>query len=226
MRRADRLFQIMLLLGRGKVTTARSLADELEVSERTVYRDMADLMACGVPIDGEAGVGYLLRKGYNLPPMMFSQEELEALAVGMRMVESRSDPAFARAARSALAKIEAVLPAGLKHGAAAPHLLVPDFHIPEKFTAPMGRLREAIGGHRKIRLHYRKPDGEASRRVIWPLGLVYWGPTWTLAAWCEARSDFRTFRLDRMETVDLLDEPFDAQRGRLLAAYLEKARGG
>lgn len=220
MRRADRLFQIVLLLGRGRAVTARQMAETLQVSERTIYRDVADLCASGVPVDGAAGVGYLLRKGYHLPPLMFDAEELAALALGSRMVRGWADAALGRAAERALLKIEAALPAERRAGVGEAALIVPDFHVPPAMVAPLGLLRGAIRDCRKLRLAYRRADGEESRRVVWPLGLFFWGEAWTLGAWCELRGQFRSFRLDRMGTVERLDEGFENVGGRSLEDYL------
>ncbi|MBN9696051.1 MAG: YafY family transcriptional regulator [Zoogloea sp.] len=218
MRRADRLFQIVLLLDRGRAVTARELAEALQVSERTIYRDVADLGRSGVPISGEAGVGYLMRPGYRLPPLMFDAEELAALALGSRMVRSWADPALGRAAERALVRIESVLPQALRQDPARDALLVPGFHVPEAMRAPMAALRASIAAHRKVRLAYTRADGLASQRVIHPLGLVFWGETWTLGAWCELRGGFRSFRLDRIAGLTPLDEAFDGTG--MLVRYL------
>lgn len=225
MRRADRLFQIVLLLGRGRVVTARELATALEVSERTIYRDIADLCLSGVPIEGEAGVGYLLRGGYHLPPLMFDAEELAALALGSRMVKGWSDPGLGRAAERALLKIEAALPERLKNDRTRDALLVPDFHVPASSVAPLALSRRAIAAERKLRFGYTRADGFVTERTVWPLGLFFWGEVWTLGAWCELREQFRTFRLDRMRDLEMLTDCFSADRGRSLEDYLRLATG-
>lgn len=224
MRRADRLFQIVLLLGRGRAVTARALAEKLEVSERTVYRDMADLMAGGLQVDGEAGVGYLLRAGARLPPLTFDAEELAALALGSRMVHGWADKALGVAAERALLKIESVLPESHKARLDQQALLVPEFHIPPAQVAPLGTLRRAIDQRRKLRFDYRRADGVASQRVVQPLGLFFWGGGWTLGGWCELRDDFRTFRLDRMGNPEVLAENFIPAEGKTLADYLKLAQ--
>jgi predicted DNA-binding transcriptional regulator YafY len=226
MRRADRLFRIVFELGRGRARTAAFLAERLEVSERTIYRDIADLVASGVPIEGAPGVGYLLRGGFHLPPLMFDEEELAALALGSRMVKGWSDPALGRAAEQALAKIEAVLPDRLKADVGAAALLVPDFHVPAAMVASLGALRGAVGARRKVKFSYRRADGAHSERTVRPLGLLFWGETWTLAAWCDLRGDFRTFRLDRMSALAVLDDRFVASPGQRLEDYLRLASGG
>lgn len=220
MRRADRLFQIILLLGRRRAVTARELAEALEVSERTIYRDIADLSLSGVPVTGEAGVGYLMRGRYQLPPLMFDAEELAALALGGRMVQGWCDPELGRAAERALLKIEAVLPPDRAPGLARAPLLVPDFHVPPAMVAPLARLRRAIAEERKLRFGYTRADGETSRRTVWPLGLFFWGLSWTLGAWCELRGEYRSFRLDRMVDPEPLEEGFDGQNGRRLEDYI------
>lgn len=224
MRRADRLFQIVLLLGRRRAVTARELAEALEVSERTIYRDIADLSLSGVPVAGEAGVGYLMRGGYQLPPLMFDADELAALALGSRMVQGWSDAELGRAAERALLKIEAALPAALKPRLERQALLVPDFHVPPAMVAPLGLLRRAIGGSCKVAFAYTRADGAASRRTVWPLGLFFWGETWTLGAWCELRGEYRSFRLDRMANLAVLDARF--QGGGLLEDYIRVVSGG
>lgn len=225
MRRADRLFNLVLLLNRRRAVTARELAQALEVSERTVYRDIADLSLSGVPVLGEAGVGYLMREGYQLPPLMFDADELAALALGARMVQGWCDNALGQAAERALLKIEAVLPKPLKRSLAAQSLLVPDFHVPPAMVEPLALLRRAITEQRKLRLAYTRADGEASERTLWPLGLFFWGQSWTLGAWCELRGAYRCFRPDRMANIVLLDEVFDGRNGALLEAYIRVASG-
>ena len=175
MRRADRLFQIVQLLRRDRATTATHLAIELEVSERTIYRDVRDLMASGVPIQGEAGVGYALPTHFDLPPLMFT-------AVGARMVQTFGDDELQRAARSALAKVENVAPRALAAAAADSKLLVPDFHVDPAHRRTLAVLRRALHEHTVVHLGYRDEAGAASERPVRPLGLVYWGKVWTLVA--------------------------------------------
>jgi predicted DNA-binding transcriptional regulator YafY len=222
-RRADRLFTIVQLLRGGRHVTARSLADRLEVSERTIYRDVVELGLCGVPIEGEPGHGYRLPKTFEIPPLMFERHEVEALVVGARFVEAWCGPGLAASARSALARIRGVVP---------PHLLghVDDARI---YTLRFGRdaasehfdvLHEAIGSRRRILMDYAGEDGHATpNRTIQPLGLYFWGKVWTLAAWCELRDDFRSFRIDRIRVPRLGDAfPDDPVKG--LDAYLARIR--
>lgn len=220
MRRADRLFQIIQLLRATATTTAAELAAELEVSDRTIYRDIQDLMASGVPIEGEAGVGYQLPAGFDLPPLMFSEGELEALVAGVRMVEAASSGVLARHARSVLAKVEGVLPDPLRERLNAVSLYAPDFHLPENLTQYMEPLRSAIATRLKIRFAYTLSDATASERKARPLGLFYWGKSWTVTCWCELREDFRNFRTDRMSDLAVLDEAIPDEEGRDLATFL------
>ena len=223
MRRAERLFQIVQLLRSRNVTTAARLAEELEVSERTIYRDILDLVSSGVPIDGEAGVGYIMRGGFDLPPLMFTREEIEALVLGARVVESWTDPAMARAARDVLSKIEAVLPERLKAGLAEIALLAPRIGARREGQANLTSLRTCIHERRKVCFGYTRGDGAHSTRTMQPLGLFFWGTTWSVAGWCEHRDAFRNFRLDRMQGLQVLDEVFADVAGRTLDDYLREA---
>jgi predicted DNA-binding transcriptional regulator YafY len=222
MRRADRLFEIIQRLRRGRVVTARALAEQLEVSERTVYRDIRDLMAHRVPIDGEAGVGYSLRKGYDLPPLMFSESEVEALAFGARILQSWSDSEMARAADAALTKIDGILPGHLRRLLADPVLWAPAAGKKVRFAFDVAELRAAIRARRKIRFHYRDEKGTDTHRTVRPLTLWFFGATWLAGAWCELRTDFRFFRLDRMQGVEFLAEPFVAEPGRTAEDLLRR----
>lgn len=215
MRRADRLFRIVEYLRRKSVVTAAELAEWLEVSQRTIYRDMDDLSAGGLPLRAEAGMGYALQKGYDLPPLMFRTDELEALEMASRMLMAWSDPELKEAADSALAKIRAVLPHTLRRRSELP-FYAPDYFIDEKIWAPLPVLRRALREQRKIRMAYTKENGEESFRVLRPLGLNFWGQVWTLCAWCEWRGDFRHFRLDRMQHWELLDDVFAAEPGKTI----------
>ncbi len=220
MRRADRLFQIILYLRRRRVATARDLAQALEVSERTIYRDIQELSACGLPIEGAAGVGYRVRRGFDLPPLMFDREELQALRLGARMVRSWADAELSEAAGNALRKIEAVLPEGLDDPGEA--LFAPSVRpYPVRLV---GLLRRAVMEHRKARFAYQREDGEASVRTVWPLGLFYWGAVWTLVSWCELRNDFRSFRLDRIADAEVTEEPFVLEPGQTLEVFIERVR--
>ena len=214
MRRADRLFQIVQKLRRGKLTTARDLAQWLEVSERTIYRDIADLMKSGLPIDGEAGLGYLMREGYDLPPLMFTEDEIVALRAGVEMVRAWGGTGMARGADSALDKITSVLPDALRDRAEASAIhAIPRAHMTEDTRTRIDRIEQAITDH--VRLHISYEDGAMRQtgRVIRPLVLLFWGPVWTLGAWCELRMAFRMFRVDRIAdaTLGLAYEPEPGQ---------------
>ena len=224
MRRADRLFQLVQILRARRTATARTLAEELGVSERTVYRDVRDLGLSGVPIVGEAGVGYALKKGFELPPLMFDRTEIEALVLGARMVDGWADPALARAARSVLEKVEAVVPKDLQARLFDQPYIIPPLRVAAVQKRAFGELREAIEAQRKVRIAYEKKDGTASERTLWPLGLVFWGGAWTLTAWCELRDDFRNFRIDRIGTLDVLDDAFETDERINLEAYLARYR--
>ncbi len=222
MRRADRLFEIIQLLRRRKLARARDMAEKLEVSERTIYRDIRDLMASGVPIDGEAGVGYILRGGYDLPPIMFDEEEIEALVLGVRIVESWADPKLAKAAGKVIAKVESVVPERLRRHMASTALLAPHNHHAEPLSVDLTALRDAIRSMRRVEFSYRDRDAAATRRKVRPLALAFYGPIWLLASWCELRRDFRAFRLDRMSELAVLDEAFAPEPGRTIADYLKR----
>lgn len=220
MRRADRLFRIVQRLRRRGVTTAAALAEELEVSARTVYRDVRDLILSGVPILGEAGVGYALPRGYDLPPLMFNEEEIEALVLGARMVQSWGDPALRRAAGEVLAKVETVLPPALRERLIGTSLFAPSAQVPPAAAKGLEELRAAIRRRRKVRFDYVDRAGAASARTIWPLGLFFWGSSWSLAGYCELRCGFRNFRSDRLAALTVLDEEFEPIEGRRLADLL------
>jgi predicted DNA-binding transcriptional regulator YafY len=220
MRRADRLFRIVQRLRRRGATTARDLAQALEVSERTVYRDVRDLLLSGVPIQGEAGVGYALDRSYELPPLMFDEEEIEALVLGARIVRAWADQKLARAAEEALQKIETVLPPRLRSRLAESALMAPDIHGNTRFRNGLEDLRHAIRDQRKAKFRYVDKAQAGSERTVHPLGLAYWGQTWTLTAWCELRQGFRNFRLDRIEDLAVTAEPFERVPGRTLADFL------
>lgn len=221
MRRAHRLFQLIQHLHHDRVVTARTLAEALEVSERTIYRDIQDLSLSGVPITGEAGAGYRLMRGFHMPPLMFDAEELAALLIGARMVGVWTDKALAHAARQAMQKIERVIPEHLKPELARGEILVPDFSASVEVAECLASLRHAIKQRSKVNVDYVREDGTRSNRRIHPLGLVYWGKVWTLVAWCELRDAFRHFRLDRIEGLRVLDVSYEIVPGRSLQDFLD-----
>ena len=226
MRRADRLFQLVQLVRGRRLSTADYLAQRLEVSVRTVYRDIADLQHQGVPIEGEAGVGYRLGAGFELPPLMFSHDEARALVASVRMAQVWQDPALARAALSGLGKILSVLPPSARAAAQSLAIYAPPIGLEPAVQAALAGLREAAQSRHRVRIDYRDGAGQPSQRTVRPLGCFYWGSVWTLAAWCEARQGFRSFRLDRIAAWSVMQGPsalFADEAGRTLADYLRQA---
>jgi predicted DNA-binding transcriptional regulator YafY len=221
MRRADRLFAIVQFLRGGRLVTARKLAERLEVSERTIYRDVADLQASGVPIEGEAGVGYVLRQGFTLPPLMFTADEIAALRLGARLVRAWGGARMALAAEEALVKIEAVLPETHRDGARDTRLYALGLSPSDEVRRRLDALDEAIAARRRLSIAYTRLDDAASERTVRPLGLYHWGRVWTLIAWCELRADFRVFRIDRIGEVEDAG-PFRHESGRTLRDYLRR----
>lgn len=221
MRRADRLFQIIQQLRRRKVLTARQLADSLEVSERTIYRDVRDLVATGTQIDGEAGVGYSLRAGYDLPPLMFDANEIQALLLGARIVASFGDNDLGRASRSVISKVESVLPKHLKPLLKKTPLFSP-LPLDKRSSGNLTLVRQGVFERRKLGFGYQRGDGEASERVVWPLGAFFWGKVWTMLGYCELREDFRSFRLDRMQRAVVLADEYPEDPKRTLEAFFER----
>jgi predicted DNA-binding transcriptional regulator YafY len=220
MRRADRLFLLIhALRGRRIALPAHRLAESLGVSLRTVYRDVADLQRSGVPIEGEAGVGYLLRKGSDIPPLMFTADELEALLVGTRFVRAFAGTRMTVAANAALLKIDAVLPVELRHRSERSRVFAPDFGQHAALKQHIDAIHLAINDRCVLAIVYRDAAGRGSERDVEPICLAFWGGSWTLGAWCRRRDDFRSFRLDRIDALHV-GAPFDELPQRGLAAYL------
>lgn len=219
MRRADRLFQIVQHMRGGRLVTAQKLSEWLEVSERTIYRDIADLQSTGVPIDGEAGVGYILRQGFDLPPLMFTRDEIVALVAGARMVKAWGGASMARAAVEALIKIESVLPDSEKARIARTEIHAPGSTMSDSDRERLDALEHAVENRDQLTIAYTDLEGAASDRNIRPLGLWFWGKVWTLVAWCELRNDFRVFRLDRISEMSLTGERFKPETGKQLADF-------
>ena len=220
MRRADRLFRIVQHLRGGRLVTARGLAERLEVSPRTIYRDMADLIGSGVPVEGEAGVGYVLRAGHDLPPLMFTADEITALVAGARMVQAWGGAEMAAAAEEALVKIEAVLPEAARSRATQVPVHVQDMgEMPAGLREMVDRIRHAVDGPDRLQIAYRDEAGQASDRIVRPLGLWFWGKVWTMVAWCELRRDFRMFRLDRIAAVETVGR-YRPEPGQSLRDFL------
>ncbi len=224
MRKSERLFQLVTLLqGRRTAITAQALAEELGVATRTVYRDIQALILSGVPIDGEAGVGYRLRAGFDLPPLMFQSEEVTALLVGSRMVQAWTDPDLAQAAKQAEAKILAALTPQMLIGVSRLPYRIPVY---ERSGSGIHRLlRKACEGRQKVSIAYRDMNGQESTRSLWPLGMVGWGDHWTLLAWCEKRDAYRNFRFDRIQDIMLLPEHYPQHPERNLEHYLTRIIG-
>lgn len=222
MRRADRLFHLVQLLRTRRFNTGAQLADEMRVSVRTLYRDVRDLVASGVPIEGEPGVGYRLRPGFELPPMTFVGDEIEALVLGARMVQAWGDPELAAAARNVLLKIELVVPQTLRDVLLRTALFAHSGPWSQIASSELGTLRRATAERHKLRFAYERADGERSERTVRPLGLYFWGSSWSLAAYCELRKAYRNFRPDRLSQLELLDERFDGSDGIDLAAFIRQ----
>ncbi|WP_284154843.1 helix-turn-helix transcriptional regulator [Algicella marina] len=220
-RRADRLFRLIAeLRGRRLAVTGAALAEALEVSPRTVYRDVADLQASGVPITGEAGVGYRLDPGFELPPIMFTRAETLALLTGAAMVRAFTDPGMAAAAESAETKIRAILDdAALKALDEQPYR-IPLLSRDTPLRITHQQLREAIFARRKLTLAYEDATGACTSRTVWPLGLMGWTGRWTLLAWCETREDYRNFRLDRITAMAEPGGEYPVRADRSLSHYL------
>ncbi|GAA6196243.1 YafY family protein [Pseudophaeobacter sp.] len=219
MRRTDRLFEIIQILRDGKLHRAQDIAAQLEVSTRTIYRDMDTLVASGVPVEGERGVGYLVREQITLPPLTLTPAELEALNLGMAIVAEAADADLKAAAQALAAKVDAVLPTEVIAEADAWKFAVYPFADVARGFAHMPTLRAAIKSRQKLALRYRRLDGTLTDRTIRPLHMEYWGRVWTLTAWCETRGDFRVFRVDLIEEVRALPELFLDEPGKTLADY-------
>ncbi len=218
MRRADRLFQIVQYLRGGRLLTARKLAETLEVSERTIYRDIADLQASGVPIDGEAGVGYVMRAGFDLPPLMFTRDEVVSLVAGARLVQAWGGAAMAHAAEEALIKIAAVLPEAEKARAAAVEIHAMSWEMTPELRDRVDAIERAVEQRRRLTLAYVDAGGEPTERTVRPLGLLFWGKVWTLATWCELRAGFRMLRVDRVQAMSE-GERFKPEPGKTLTDF-------
>ena len=220
MRRTDRLFDLIQILRDGRLHRASDMAARLGVSTRTIWRDMATLVGSGLPVDGERGVGYILSTPITLPPVALTRDELEALRLGVQLVSAASDPALARAAISLRAKIAAVTPEAARDSGsdtfvfataeaarAAPHLAV---------------IRRALREHERLWLRYATPSDTVTERLVRPVQLEFWGRAWTLTAWCELRHDFRVFRVDLVELLELRGGPFPPDPGTTVDDYIAR----
>ncbi|MEK6398901.1 MAG: YafY family protein [Terriglobus sp.] len=224
MRRADRLFRIVQLLHSGRMKTAQALAERLQVSERTIYRDVRDLQLAGQPIEGEAGVGYTLRREFDLPPLMFTTEELTALVVGARLVQAWGGEESFAAAGSALARIEAVLPEELSKHLDSIALYAPAHVMRKEQRQMLDMLHRACRELTVVEFWYTRLGEDISKaehRAVRPLALAFWSGFWTLAAWCELRNDFRTFRMDRIHGAVVTERLFTRKRGERLEDFMK-----
>lgn len=216
MRKADRLFQIIQILRRSsRPVIAADIAGELEVSQRTIYRDIADLIGQRVPIQGEAGFGYILDDTFDMPPLMLTPDEIEAAVLGAQWVAGQGDPALVSAARDLVAKITSVVPEHLRPIIADPSIGTGSRSRAAPDGIDIARTRACIREGRKIRIDYRDERGEVTSRVIWPVVIGFFEKARMLAAWCELRQDFRHFRTDRVIAADFLEEGYDGRPGEL-----------
>lgn len=224
MSRAQRLLDLVQVLRRHRrPVSGRKLAAELGVSIRTLYRDIVTLQGQGAPIEGEPGIGYILKPGFMLPPLMFSEEEIEALVLGSRWVADRADPALALAARDAMAKIVAVLPADLTHRVEEAALILgPGKMLVDAPQLDLAAIRKAIRAERRASIGYGDAEGRTSERIVWPLALSFFDQVRVLVAWCELRQDFRHFRTDRLMRFEALEGRYPQRRQALLKAWREK----
>jgi predicted DNA-binding transcriptional regulator YafY len=223
MRRADRLFDVIQALRTAKrPMTAATLAERLEVTVRTVYRDIATLQARRVPIEGAAGIGYVLRRGFDLPPLMFTEDEIEAIAVAMRMLRRTGDRGLQAAARNVLSKVTVALPDALRAHLATPPVFVSERGAPIPPVADMSAIRAAIRDEKKLRLAYSDGKGDRTQRIVWPIAVAYYAESTLVSAWCELRDDFRHFRADRILDCDILDERFPVRGKDLFARWQDR----
>jgi predicted DNA-binding transcriptional regulator YafY len=223
MRRAERLLHIIQILRRHRrPVRGQIMAEEVEVSLRTLYRDIADLITDGVPIRGEAGIGYVLGDGYDVPPLMFNADELEAIMLGLRWVARRGDSDLSRAAQDTSAKIGAVLPQALKPFLFDSGLMAPPVFFKTVDSVDVAALRQAVREQRKVELVYRDENGKDSERVIWPIGIAYFDAQRLVIAWCELRRDFRSFRTDRMIKTTVSKDKYSERRKALLKRWSEQ----
>lgn len=221
MRRSDRLFDIIQRLRTAtRPMTAAALAEELEVTVRTVYRDIATLQARRVPIEGEAGIGYVLRRGFDLPPLMFTTEEIEAIAVGARLVGRTGDAGLQQAAASVLSKVTTVLPDTLRAELESAPIYVAGVVAPVADGVDLSVVRHAIRAERKLHIDYADEKGITTDRIIWPIAVAYYTQATLIGAWCELRRDYRHFRADRIKSLNVLDERYPSDNGRLMAEWL------
>ncbi|QNP48749.1 helix-turn-helix transcriptional regulator [Diaphorobacter aerolatus] len=224
MRKAERLFEIIQLL-RGAVQpmTAAQIAERLEVNVRTLYRDIAALQAQRVPIEGAPGLGYVLRRGYDLPPLMFTQEEVDAIAIGAYLVRRTGDESLRIAAQGVLSKLASIVSDDQQRRLATPQFYVSDAGARSSPAVDLSQVREAIRAHAKLAIEYEDESGSKTQRTIWPIAVVYYVEATLIAAWCELREDFRHFRTDRVASLVVTKDSFPDERDALLHAWLERS---
>ncbi|EIY2676293.1 helix-turn-helix transcriptional regulator [Raoultella planticola] len=223
-RRADRLFQIVQILRGRRLTTAALLAERLGVSERTIYRDIRDLSLSGVPVEGEAGSGYRLMSGFDLPPLMLTNRESEALMVAIRLLKTWGGDSLSRELESAQEKVLAILPEESRRKAEQTRIFAPDFGNQHYSRRDFDVMHQAISTQRVLALHYRDEAGKLTQREVMPLGLFFWGERWMLVAWCELRDDYRCFRLDRCLDIAPTERRFHECADRSLSDFLRKVK--
>lgn len=227
MSRSRRLLELVQVLRRHRFpVTAAKLAEELKVSTRTLYRDIDTLRAEGAPIEGEAGLGYVLRPGFLLPPLMFSEDEIEALALGLCWVVDRTDGAMALAGRDALAKIASVMPGDMAAVADGSGLILPPGKVVAGAEARLPELRRAIRAERKVAIGYADKAGRVTERVIWPFALAFFEEVRVVAAWCELRQEFRAFRADRIARMEVSEARYPRRRHALMQEWKRVERVG
>jgi len=220
LRRADRLFQIVQILRNRRLVTAQTLAERLEVSKRTIYRDIQDLSLSGIPIEGEAGVGYVLRHSLDMPPLMFNEDEIQAIVLGARMVKTWGGEQLAEAAQNAIEKIEGALPQALRHLSHQSHIYALPYDFGHVSFQNLDVLRNAINKKVSVQFDYERSDGALTNRKVNPLALYFWGKVWTLTSWCHLRNGFRNFRIDRMDNVVNDKTPYAVKPGQTLDDYV------
>lgn len=223
-RRADRLFQIVQILRGRRLTTAALLAERLEVSERTIYRDIRDLSLSGVPVEGEAGIGYRLIAGFDLPPLMLTHRESEALMVAIRLLKTWGGDSLSRELESAQEKVLAILPEESRRRAEQTRIFAPDFGTQPHSRSAFDLIHQAVSAQQVLALHYRDEAGHLSWRDVQPLGMFFWAEHWLLIAWCERRDDYRCFRVDRCLQITPLDRRFREDANRSLNDFLRKVQ--
>lgn len=223
-RRADRLFQIVQILRGRRLTTAALLAERLGVSERTVYRDIRDLSLSGVPVEGEAGSGYRLLAGYDLPPLMLTTKESEALIAAIRLLKTWGGEALSQSLESTQEKMLAILPEARRRQAEQTRLFAPDLGAHRYAKTHFDVIHQAVSNQQVLQLHYQDESGQVTWREVLPLGLFFWGERWLLVAWCELRNDYRNFRLDRCLEVRRTERRFSECADRSLSDFLRKVR--